>query len=506
MSRLITAAGVLGRPDADSVVVSDGRVTAIGRAADLEEPGLEHLPRTPGVILTGLRDAHIHPSGYAAAVTGLSLSGIRDFADLRDRVVEAALDLHPGIPVVGSRLDENDLLEGRLPTRWDLDGFLENRPIVLTRSCGHVAVANSAALQRAGVGPDTADPPEGTIDRDARGRPTGVLRETAIALVSGALAADSPSPGPEKLLAAVSGLASLGITGIDAIVSAGTAIWCGTESELDDIIEIAPDLPIGLSVFVTAATPAELERSAERLRDAGVTWAGLKAFSDGSLGGHTAALDAPYADHPSTGTLRLEPLRDVALAEAALDMGGTVAIHAIGDRANAAVLDLFASLKGGWADPARFRVEHASVLSPELVARFADLGVTASVQPAFIASEVDWLARRLGAERTRWTYPLRSLDDAGVPLIAGSDSPVEDPNPWPAIAAAATNPITPEESLGVERALAIFGGRTPMVGDTADLIVVDQDPNTTEDLAATTVLTTYVGGASVTAPAFRWPT
>jgi predicted amidohydrolase YtcJ len=506
MSRLITAAGVLGRSDADSVVVSDGLITAIGWAADIHEPGLERLPRTSGVILTGLRDAHIHPSGYAVSVTGLTLSGVRDFGDLRQRVVEAALDLHPGIPVVGSRLDENGLAERRLPTRWDLDAFLEHRPIVLTRSCGHVAVANSAALNRAGVGPDTPDPPEGTIDRDARGRPTGVLRETAIGLVSGALAADSPSPGLRKLLAAVSGLASLGITHVDAIVSAGNAIWCGSGSELDDIIDIGPDLPIGLSVFVTADSPAELERSAERLRNAGVTWAGLKAFSDGSLGGHTAALHAPYADHPSTGTLRLDRLRDGALAEATLDMGGMVAIHAIGDRANAAVLDLFASLEGAWADPARFRVEHASVLSPELVARFADLGVTASVQPAFIASEVDWLAGRLGPERTRWTYPLRSLNEAGVPLIAGSDSPVEDPNPWPAIAAAAANPITPEESLGVERALAIYGGRTPVVGDAADLIVVDQDPYTSEDLAATTVLATYVGGAATTAPAFRWPT
>lgn len=505
MNRMIRAHGVLGHPDADAVVFSDGRITAIGRAADLDKEGLLADPQRPGVILTGLRDAHIHPSGYVAAVTGLNLSGSRSFADLRERVVAAALDLRPGEPVVGARLDENDLGEGRLPTRHDLDRFLRNRPIVLTRYCGHVAVASTAALTRAGIGPDTVDPPGGTIDRDERGLPTGVLRETAVALVSSALAADIPAPSPDKLLAAVSGLAGLGITRIDAIVSAGTAIWCGTGSELDDLIAIAPDLPIDVSVFVTAATPAELERSAERLEDSGLRWAGWKSFSDGSLGGHTAAMDTPFADAATTGTLRLDPVRDAAIAEATLDMGGTVAIHAIGDRANAAVLDLFESLEGGWADPARFRVEHASVLSEELVARFAELGVTASVQPAFIASEVDWLEQRLGPERTRWTYPLRSLVDAGVPLVAGSDSPVEDPNPWPAIAAAVRNPITPEESLDVETALAIYGGRPPKVGDTADLIILDRDPHAAADLAEGTVLATYAAGFEVEVAPLRWP-
>jgi predicted amidohydrolase YtcJ len=505
MSQLITASSVFGHADADSVVVSEGRITAVGRADDLHEAGVTRRPRRTGVIVTGLRDAHIHPSGYAAAVSGLTLGDATSFAELQDRVIEAALALPPGVPVTGSRLDENVLREGRLPTRTDLDSFLENRPIVLTRYCGHVAVASTAALRRAGVGRTTADPPEGSIDRDAAGNPTGILRETAIALVTSALAADTPTPGPRRLLTALSGLAGLGITRIDAIVSTGTAMWCGTGNELDELIEISPDLPIGVSVFVTAASPSELVAAAEALRDTPLRWAGWKSFSDGSLGGHTAAMDQPYQDHPGTGSLRLDARRDATMAEATLDMGGTVAIHAIGDRANTAVLDLFETLKGGWADPARFRVEHASVLSPVLVERFAKLGVTASVQPAFISSEVEWLPGRLGPERTRWTYPLRSLDEAGVPLLAGSDSPVEDPNPWPAIAAAAVNPINPEESLGVGRALAIYGGRSPRVGDVADLIVVDQDPTLTDDLASTTVLETYVAGEHVSAQAASWP-
>lgn len=498
---------MLGRPGADAVVVDDGRITAVGRSTELDQPGVGRVELGDGVLTGALRDAHIHPGGYASAVTGLSVGDAADFGDLRERIFSSAMELLPGAPVVANRLDEHRLLEGRLPTRRDLDAILENRPIFAMRYCGHVATASSSALRRAGITATTPDPPGGTIDRDESGEPTGILRETAVGLVSAALATEVSAPSPERLIAAISGLAGLGIGRIDAIVSTGSAMWCSSEDELDDLLAVAPDLPIPIRCFTTASTPAELERAAARIRQSSgdITWAGWKAFADGSLGGLTAAMDEPFTDHPGTGALRLDRSSDDRLAEATLDLGGTVAIHAIGDRANRAVIEMYRSLRGGWADPARFRVEHASVLSEQLVTEFASTGLTASVQPAFITSEADWLLDRIGADRARWTYPLRSLFRAGVPLVAGSDSPVEDPDPWKAMAAACHNPITPDESLDRTAALAIFGSAPLAVGAAADIILIDRNPLTTDDLAATKVLATFISGERVDARPLAWP-
>ncbi len=506
MKHLLTASAVLGRPGADSVVIDHGRITAVGVAAELLEPGLSHEVHE-GVILGALRDAHLHPSGYAAAVTGLSVFDARDFADLRDRIVEAALELPPGVPIVANRLDEHQLREGRLPTARDLDRVLVNRPVFVIRYCGHVAIGNTSALRRAGLTAGTPDPPGGTIDRSSDGAPTGVLRETAVGLVSSALSTDIPTPGPDRLLAAVGGLSGLGITRIHAIVSTGTAMWCGSGSELEDLLEIAPSLPIAADCFVTASSPAELDRAVDRIAHAegSIGWAGLKLFADGSLGGFTAAMEEHYSDGPGSGTLRLDPSTAAVMAEATFDLGGSVAVHAIGDRANRAALDLFRSLKGGWADPARYRVEHASVLSPTLVAAFAETGVTASVQPPFIASEANWLEDRVGADRARWTYPLRSLAEAGVKLVGGSDAPVEDPNPWKAMVAACDNHLTPIESIDRQTALDIYGSAPIAVGGQADLLVIDRNPITTDDLAATQVLVTFVRGERVEIAPTPWP-
>lgn len=488
------------------MVVDGDRITAIGRAAELGAAG---LPRThiEGVLMGALRDAHIHPGGYAATVAGLSVADSEDFGELRERIIQAALQLPPGAPVVGSRLDEHRLAEGRLPTRADLDVMLEHRPIFLTRACGHVAVASSSALRRAGLTARTPDPPGGIIDRDEQGEPTGVLRETAIALVSAALADDAPAPGPDRLLAAISGLTALGIGRIDAIVATGSALWCGAGSELDELLAIASDLPIDVRCFTIASTPAELEAAAHRIRSSPgrLSWAGWKSFADGSLGGFTAAMDRPFADGPGTGTLRLDPATARVMVQTTLEMGGIAAIHAIGDRANRAVIDLYRSLDEGRTDPARLRVEHASVLSEQLIGDFAASGVIASVQPAFIASEAGWLVDRVGAERARWTYPLRSLTRAGVPLVAGSDSPVEDPDPWKALAAACENPITPAESLDRETALEMYGANRLTVGGMADIIALDRNPLTTDGLGQTRVVASWIGGRPTEFEAMAWP-
>jgi len=508
-----TASGVLG----GALMVRDGRVAAIGRSDELAGTGIDQVRYPGGVIIPGLRDAHFHPVTYAALAGGRSLKEAADFADLEDRLQTSAAGLSRGDPLVAMRLDDETLAEGRLPTRTDLDAMFPERPVLLHRYCGHIAVANSAALDIGDIGPETPDPPGGSLDRDDHGRPTGILRETAVELVAARLAPLAPqSVTPDHFVAAMHGLAGLGLTSIGAIAGCGDGAWADLGDQVAVIAEAARLLPIRCNVLVIAPTPQELERQAEVVAAAGghVRFLGFKAFSDGSLGGHTAAMHAPFADRTDTaGTLRLDPAWGRSMADAALAMGGRVAVHAIGDRANARVLDLFDNLVASGADPGLLRVEHASVLGDDEIERFRRSGVTASIQPAFLASETTWLKKRLGPERMEGAYPFRTLRDQGVPLAGGSDCPVEPPHPlWGMATARDRAGIVPAQGLEATDALALFtdwaaaslGEAEPLaIGSPADFVVLDRDPVTASAAEVRTahVVDTWVGGERVPVPA-----
>lgn len=518
MSRRLVVADAVRTADTvlgDAVLLEGGRVAAVGRADSLRSFDLLEDRFPGGTIVPGLRDAHVHPVGHAAALASPTLKQARDFTDLADILRDSEHDLPDGAALIGLRLDDESLAEERLPDRRFLDSIIPHRPAMLIRYCGHIAVANSAALALAGRDGASADPPGGSMDRDEGGALTGVLRETAIEAVAAALGPLTAPVTVEAVVEASLGLASVGITGVGAMVSTGTSPWSVGDSEVDIIIAAANRLAVEASVLVIAETPADLESVAERLDGAGkrVRFAGVKMFSDGSLGGHTAAMHDGFADRSDqTGTDRLDVDRAEALARASLEMGGRVAIHAIGDRANGGVLDLMERLIDGGADPAMLRVEHASVLTAADIARFGSLGVTASVQPAFIASEVGWLLKRVGPQRLRRTYPFRSLLDAGAPLAGGSDCPVEPPHPLVGMAAARDRcGMVPEEALSPEDALALFtSGAATAIGDDADLepgspasiAVLDVDPVTAspDELRRARVLGTWVGGAHVPIP------
>lgn len=407
-------------------------------------------------------DHHIHPLGYATLVNGLELMDAPDLAEVWRRVTARSEQIEG--PIIGQRLNDEGIAEKRLPTRRDIDDAAGDRPVLLYRYCGHIAVANSRALDLAGVDSLTADPTGGSIDRDASGTPTGVLRETGITLVSRALAQHVPPPSDAEILRALNHLPPLGLSSITGIVSVGEPIWCGTPGELDTLCRLAPGLPLDIDVLVIAANPAELTEAAEQIRrsEGRLRFLGWKDFADGSFGGHTAAMHEPFTDRPDTrGTDRLDPEHARTMARTAIMLGGSVAIHAIGDRANDSVLSLFADLIGMGAEPARLRVEHASLLTEPAIEEMARLGVTASVQPAFLASEASWLVKRLGEERIDRVYPFRSLLEAGVPLLGGSDSPVEMPDPVVGINAAVDrHGINPSETISEERAKALFAPPT----------------------------------------------
>lgn len=514
---LVSAAAVLdaGGRLGDALLIEGTRLAAVGEATRLRRPGLPER-QFPGVIIPGLCDAHLHPVGHAAALQRLSLAGAADFAAMVEALTAAAAGQPPHSALVALRLDDEALAEGHLPDRHLLDRALPGRPILLVRHCGHIGVASTAALEAAGIGPATPDPPGGSIDRDTAGAPTGVLRETAVAPVAAALRSRQSPLDPSALAEAVASLAGVGLTGLGGIFSLDAGLWGAGASELDLLLEAAPELVIPIGVLVIADSPADLEAAARRLERAGpmVYFLGLKAFADGSLGGHTAALRQPYSNRPGRhGTHRLNPDRAGQMIRAATALGGMTAVHAIGDAALERVLDVMEDAVAAGVEPARLRVEHVSLATPADCRRLADLGVTACIQPSFLPSDSPWLESRLGPERLAAAYPFRSLADAGARLAGGSDCPVEPPHPlWGMAAARDRAGFLPEQALSPTEALDLFtGGAARAIGREAGLApggpaaftVLGDDPIAAEpaELRTMPVLASFVNGREVVPPA-----
>lgn len=489
--RVRTADGILG----DAVLI-DRSVVAVGTVSELTQPGIPIVQFPGATLVPGFRDAHIHPVWYAETRAGLVLDGVAGHEELADVIADAASRLPIGAALIAGRLDEERFDTPTLPDRTLLD--VTDHPVLIHRVCGHIAVANSAALDLAGVGPDTPDPPGGSFDR-IDGVPTGVLRETAVRVVARAVEQRRLPLGREELLRGLGELRAAGITSVGAMVSTDSGPWeAGSEAEA--LLEVADDLPVRVHVFLMGR-PDRVDGLAARFDRDRLRFAGVKDFADGSLGGHTAALFEPYDDVASTGTVRLDERRVVALAAVAQRFDGAVAVHAIGDRAVSMVLDVYERLiDEGWA-PSRLRIEHASVLSDGLIDRMAALGVVGSIQPAFVRSDGPWLPARLGERRH--AYRFRTMRDAGIPLIGGSDSPVEQPDPLDGLAAARNREYLPDEALDAEEALALFtstaaaylGEPEPLaVGSPADLVALDVDP--IGDLTDARILASWVSGCS----------
>ncbi|NIA25259.1 MAG: amidohydrolase family protein [Gammaproteobacteria bacterium] len=500
-----TARGVSG----DAILVHDGTIVELGQADRLRSANISEERLSGGVLLPGLRDAHIHPVGYASTKGGLLLDGVPDISTLLSVLADADAHLDGSWALTGSRLDEERLSDRRLPTRHDLDTIVTERPVFLTRVCGHIGVANTAALDAAGIGPHTPDPAAGSFDRDADGNPNGILRETAIGLVASVLR--TPPVDAQALLETMRHLAHLGLTSLGGIVEVSGSLWT-SGNELEMLADIASDLPLRVHGLVIGRTPDDIETAAHRIDriSSRLRFGGAKEFADGSLGGHTAALWAPYADKPEVaGTLRLDLSETLPRIRAALALDGSAAIHAIGDRGTSHVLDVFASLIAEGTDPTRLRMEHASMLDDDDLRRMAEMGVGACIQPAFVPSDGPWLEQRLGARRAACTYRFATMARNGVRLAGGSDAPVEAPSPLAGMAAARDRAgLWPEESLTANQAFALFtddaarllGEPEPLApGSPADFIVLDRDPVTASpaELREASVLSTWVGGRKV---------
>lgn len=524
VGRIIAAPGTGALP-AEAVFFRRGRVAALGseaavRAVAGPRAEVEVLPRD-AVVLPGFVDGHCHLLWCGAVAAQLDLRDADSPDELARRVARRAAQLPPGTWIEGYGWDQSRFDPPEWPDRGLLDRAAPRHPVLLRRVCRHVAVVNSAALAAAGVHRDTPDPAGGRFVRaGVTGELTGLLEETAIERV----AAARPEPGfAERLAGLLEAIRSAHAAGITAVHSHDVH----HPGELEGVLALyAAARERGRPVRVALDIGREAFADARAWRPSGhgdqwVRMGSIKFFADGSLGGRTAALREPYADGDGRerGLLRHPPEELASLVAEAAGAGYQVAIHCIGDRAIDVALAAVEAARdrGG---PGRHRLIHLQVMAPEHLRRLAAAGVVAEVQPRFLASDLGFVEERLGPERSRWAYAWRSLLEAGVPLSAGSDAPIEPLPPLDGVQAAVTRDDLaghppggwhPEERLAVGQALraytagaaygalaeGLWGSLWP--GAMADAVVLGADPwrVAPQEIRRIPVLATYVGGEPV---------
>jgi predicted amidohydrolase YtcJ len=448
---------------ATAVAVRDGKVITVGEDEAVERlagAGTERIALAGRLVVPGFMDNHTHFIAGGLELAGVQLRDAATAAEFTQRIAAFARRA-PGAWVTGGTWD-HELWGGALPRRDWIDSVTPETPVFVNRLDGHMALANTRALELAGVTDETRDPPGGTIVRDAAGRLTGVLKDEAMALVSRAIPGPTERDLDRALDAAVAHALERGVT---HVTDMGT--WEGLETYRR--AAAAGRLPLRVYAAVPIATWATMADYVARQGrgDHRLAWGIVKGFVDGSLGSTTAWFYAPYDDEPGTSGLLVSDTGALRAQILAADSAGLhVAIHAIGDRANDWLLEVFAQARAhsGRTDQ-RFRVEHAQHLTPDAVARFARDGVIPCMQPYHAIDDGRWAVKRIGAERIRTTYAFRSLLDAGARLSFGSDWTVAPLDPVYGIYAAGTrrtidgaNPDgwVPEQKITVEEALAAY--------------------------------------------------
>ena len=425
------------QPRAEAVLAIGERIAYVGDAATARArapAGARMIDLAGRTVLPGLTDAHAHLADIGERELGFDLTGVESVAALQRRLAErAAADQSTWI--VGSNWIESKWQPAVFPSRQDLDAVVNDRPVVLQRVDGHAAVANTKALEMAGIGPGTPDPPGGQILRDpATRKATGMLVDTAMDLVYRHV----PSTTDEQLASFLeAGAAHYVRLGWTELQEAGT-----TWREIEQLCRLYAAGRVKLRVYAAIGGPSA---DAEKLLATGrdyrscdprLTVRAIKLYMDGALGSRGAALDAPYSDEPGNRGLYVTPPEEILrIAIAGLERGIQVETHAIGDRGNRVALDqyekAFAAVpaaKRPVADP-RFRIEHAQVVADADIPRFAKLGVIASMQTSHAISDMLFAPARLGPQRIGGAYAWRKVLDAGGMIAGGTDAPVEAGDP-----------------------------------------------------------------------------
>lgn len=521
-----------GAGEATAVAVARGRIVAVGRdeVRELIGPGTEVVDLRGGLLTPGFQDAHVHPLGGGQSLLLCNVGAAQSPLESAELVAEYAL-ANPELEWITGGGWYMATFPGGTPTADLLDAVVPDRPVFLTNRDVHGAWVNSRALEIAGITADTPDPPDGRIERDASGRPTGTLHEGAMTLVNRFIPPPSHAERAHALLVAQAYLHSFGVTAWqDAIL--------GDYADLRDpsaaYKALAEDRR--LTARVVGALWWERERGLEQieslvsrretLRAGRFAATSVKIMQDGVAENFTAAMLAPYGDGhghatPNSGISFVDP-EDLKAAVTELDaLGFQVHFHSIGDRAARECLDAVeAALEANGRADNRHHIAHIQVVHPEDVPRFATLGVTANIQALWATKDeqmVQLTLPFLGEARGAWQYPFGDLARSGARLAAGSDWPVSSPDPLAAIHVAVNRSagddaqLLPEQALTLAEAFAAYTAGsayvnhlddvtgTIEVGKHADLAVLDRDPfaGPADEIAAARVLQTFVEGERV---------
>ncbi|NLA36621.1 MAG: amidohydrolase [Actinobacteria bacterium] len=508
----------------DSVAVVAGTIVAVGPTSRCREVltsemnGSSNLTEVDlgGRTLTpGFADAHTHPLVMSVFENHLRFDDATSIGDVLDAVADRARQVEESSTVIGFQLDDALLAERRLPTGDELDAVAHGRKVVLIRRDGHHAVGSTAAILAAGLDDPAAVPAGGHVERDAAGRPTGLVGENAVSPLLGLMDEVSVESLAEGASSWSRRMLRQGITAMSAICQTAAEGPSGPAGELEAFgwSVLTDNLPFDIQTILIAPDLSHVDAwkgvaslhtpSARRRLDA------IKLFLDGTLGGATACMHAPFADRSHTAGMRTLGDDDAyrRMVDAHL-CGLQICIHAIGDKANRDAADLFARLLTEHPGTHRHRVEHASVLDARTIELFAEHGISCVVQPISIANERHWLADRLGAERLGRAYPYASLLRAGVNVAGSSDAPIEPTDVLAAMSAAVDRlGVAPAEALTPIEALAMYttgSAHARMVADhqgqiavghAADFAVLSADP-TEVGYGALVVDATVIGGAA----------
>jgi predicted amidohydrolase YtcJ len=512
--------GVADAPWASALAISGDRIVAVGGDAEINAlvgTVTEVIDSPVGLVLPGFIDSHVHLMSSAFELSSVQLRDAQTPEAFAERIGEFAAALAPGEWIQGGGWDHTNW-GGELPQRSWVDAVTADHPVFLSRLDGHMALANSKALQLAGIDRDTPDVEGGEIVRDPDGEPTGILKDNAMERVLQVL----PDPGAAQQDQALE-------RAMDYLLERGVTTVHTMGYDWDDMAVFRRAHQQGrLRTRIYSIVPiGDWARLADEIaaRGHGDDWlriGGLKGFMDGSLGSHTAAFFEPFADTPGDRGFFITPPEQMREWAIAADAAGLqLLIHAIGDRANATLLDIFAAVaEHNGARDRRFRIEHAQHLRPQDIERIAAMHVIPSMQPYHAIDDGRWADSVIGAERSRYTYAFRSLIDAGARLAFGSDWSVAPASPVLGIYAAVARQTldgahpdgwVPEEKITVEEALVAFtrngayasfeetikGALAP--GKLADVVIVDRDITAipADEIDEATVLRTIVGGKTL---------
>jgi predicted amidohydrolase YtcJ len=485
-------------------------------------------------VMPGFNDAHIHLFSAAYAKLQSDFTGVKSIAEFQDRIRARLKDYKRGEWILGRGWDHTLWPEKKFPTRQDLDAVSTEHPMVFGRLDGHVAIANSRALKIAGVTRDTADPPGGHIERDARSEPTGLLEESAMSLVYTRIPRYSMEQRRRAFQLVMDEAVQYGVTSVqdNSVMDANDAANYGWQNFVVlDQLKREGKLKFHVTEWLPFLAPVWRLEEMRRLggsstpENPGDPWlktGQVKLIMDGSLGSRTAALLAPYSDDPSTsGILEIEPDRLKQMAIERDRAGFQLGFHAIGDRANRVALDTFAAVfEANGPRDRRDRIEHAQVVEASDFERFGKLNIIASMQPAHLLDDARWAADRLGPDRSHGAYAWRTMEKNGVRLAFGTDYPVIPINPLRGIYACVSRRMTdgtpkrgwqPQEHLHAKECFSAYTVGSAYAefeeqrkgiiapGMLADIVVYPKDLNETqlEDMLKIPVVMTIAGGEIV---------